>query len=1278
MKSEKTFFSIILFFSIFFVSCHPFIKEFEERQNEKMLHLVTGNSISSNSKQSYSRNAIPTYDKNKLFYYFYAQSDNEKKELKTSANNFTFALENGSWILGCDIYFGENLSSNNFSTQGKILFAGKTSIIISDDSAKSKNIEIQTSIYKGDDSKGSASLPIYTETSRVKSGFAVWKEKTTGATGNQILDFTKKDVSGKNYDIFNFAGNPVLTGTYEVEFKFYSGEISNNNVTGSLVCRTIKIINIANALTTENWSSNQSFVQNGIFSITDSNIKTSEIVYLDPKNGSDLNFGLSPESAIQNLEKALLFLNTSVENPTIYVMNTISIKEDLSSSVFEVPLSQSSLPKVILKRYDGGETSENAFKDSILEIADGGKLNIKGFIFDGNKLSINATSPLVKISSDGTLIMNECILQNNKNSTSAGGIYNSGTLEMINTSVKNNEAKSYGGIFVENTLYMEGGEISGNIANENTGGGLTSTGNDGKVFLKNVSITGNEASLSNGGGIALISGKYLCLESCIIKDNSAKGDGGGIYANGSLSLFGEMEVSSNSTEKFGNDICWANCTSSKPIRIGTTGTTEFSLGGKNVTPEIFNPSTSIKLVPASSENENSGSYKNTTQLIAVSTKETTSSVSNFVDFFEIEDDDTSDSYTWYLDSEGKLQRTGNSLEIINSWKTLSQKIESLPENGEFELSYYIQNISDFDNNTISITSDSTNDKVSIIPTENLAITVDNSTIKEISKPFFRIVNVSTIIGNNLYTITFGDDSIISNSSNFISFASDCNASFENCTFKNLKGYYALENLGILSLKNCNFANIESNSLYDAIIYSTSGTTTLNSCKFENCKGYNIYLKDDAKLILEGNLFDTSIYLENCTENLITLSSKLLKENSANVEITLYNYTNGTKIFNSSEGNSISETIRNYFTVKDDNGNSYNINEDGTLSLKTDNSSEYAGEITSSFADFISSNGGVDSLPTNVTDFNGNTYSISSYDELKSLRIWSNTVILKDMTFVLLSDIDISSEEWTPIGLNKNFNAIFDGNGHRVYGMKITSNKDYSAFIGKGASTTIKNLIVEGQVNGGQYSAGIIGNLSGSKSSVQNCVSKVDVTGSKNIAGIVGSLSSAFVVNCINTNTIRATDTYNSNSGGIVGYNDGNVYNCANLASVIGYVYVGGICGGTQNSGVVTNVYSSGYVTCSADSTTNAGYIDGKGSGTFSCCYYLDNFNLEKPLGVAGNPSDAMVCKGTEDFKEKMSIYLETTSSIKINDIDVPLKEWNLMYNGNIVCIDCGDGTYSLE
>lgn len=1277
MKSEKAFFSIILFFSIFFISCHPLLKEYELKQNEKNLHSVTGKSISSNFKQTDSRNAIPTYEENQLFYYFYAESGNEKEELPTSKNSFSFALENGSWILGCDIYFGENLSSSNFSTQGKILFTGKTTLIISDDSAKSQNIEIQTSIYKGNDSKGSAALLIYTETSSVKSASAIWKEKTTGATGEQILDFTKKDASGKNYDIFNFAGKSVLTGTYEVEFKFYSGEIYNNAVSGSLVCRTIKIINIANALTTKNWSSNQSFVQNGKFSITDTNILTSEIIYLDPKNGSDENLGLSPDSAIKNLEKALLFLNTSVENPIIYVMNTISINEDLSSSVLEVPLSQSSLPKVILKRYEGGSSSENAFKDSILSILSGGKLNIKGFIFDGNKSSVNATSPLVTISSEGTLIMNDCILQNNKNSTSAGGISNSGTLEMINTSVKNNEAKSYGGIYVANTFYMEGGEILGNVANENTGGGLTSKGNDGKVFLKNVSITKNKASLSNGGGIALISGSYLCLESCIIKENSANGDGGGIYANGSLSLFGKMEISSNSAVNFGNDICWANCSSSKPIRIGTTGTTEFSLGGKNVIPEIFQPSKNIKLVPASSENETSKLYASDTPLIAVSTKEINSSVSAFVDFFEIEDDNTSDVYTWYLDSEGKLQRTGNSSETINSWKTLSQKISAFPENEDFELSYHIQNISDFDNSTIYISSDSTNDKVSIVPTENLSITVDNSTITEISNPFFRIVNVSAIIGNNLHTITFGDDSIISKSSYFISSASDCNASFENCTFQNFEGSYAFENAGILSLKNCNFENIKSNSLYNAIIYSTSGTTTLNSCKFENCTGENIYLKSDAKLILNGKLFDTSIYLENCAENLITLSPDLLKENSSNVQITLYSYTNGTKIFTSSDGNNISESIRNYFTVKDDDGKSYKINADGTLSLKTDNSSEYEGEITSSFADFVSSNGGLASLPTNLTDLKGNTYSITSYDELKSLQTWSNSVSLRDMTFVLLSDIDVSSEEWIPIGQSKNFNAIFDGNGHRVYGMEITSNNDYSAFIGKGASTTIKNLIVEGQIDGGQYSAGIIGYLTGTKSSIQNCVSKVAVTGSKNIAGIVGSLANGFVVNCINTSTIQATDTTNSCSGGIVGENNGNVYNCANLASVNGYVYVGGICGATQTSGTVTNVYNSGSVSCSSVSTTNAGYIDGKGSGNFSYCYYLNNSSFQNPLGASGEASIATVCTGTDEFGEKMSIYLQSNSSIKINDIDVSFKEWNLMFNGNVVCIDCGTGTSSL-
>lgn len=383
-----------------------------------------------------------------------------------------------------------------------------------------------------------------------------------------------------------------------------------------------------------------------------------ETVYLDTTNGDDTNTGKSYDIPVKTLEVAVSRLNKNATNPTIYVMSNISVSSDESSSTYWTFDLADSKPNVTLKRYDGVEGG-SAFTGSILTLSSGGTVNATGIIFDGNSSAgIKGSAPLVDVESGGTLTLNNCYLQNNTSSKPTGGIKVSGTVSLYDCSVKNNTATRAGGILIDTseTFYMKDGEISRNIATTDNGGGLQVTnGKSNQIFLKNVSITENTATKANGGGIAISSAKYLTLESCTITGNSATaGSGGGIYIAGNLSLFGTTDISDNTCDGYGANICWPNDTNSKTIAIGTDSTTSFTLGGQNVTPSALTMASGKSIVATITPAISNTSYENGTQLLKSASL--SGPLSDFVDLFTIDDDDTTDNYTWYIDDEGKLQK----------------------------------------------------------------------------------------------------------------------------------------------------------------------------------------------------------------------------------------------------------------------------------------------------------------------------------------------------------------------------------------------------------------------------------------------------------------------------------------------------------------------------------------------------------------------------------------------------------------------------------------------
>ena len=176
---------------------------------------------------------------------------------------------------------------------------------------------------------------------------------------------------------------------------------------------------------------------------------------------------------------------------------------------------------------------------------------------------------------------------------------------------------------------------------------------------------------------------------------------------------------------------------------------------------------------------------------------------------------------------------------------------------------------------------------------------------------------------------------------------------------------------------------------------------------------------------------------------------------------------------------------------------------------------------------------------------GNYWSDGQNERLKKEAYYGYTIVLD-------SDIDMSGENWEPIGgVNDpwRFNGTFDGQNHTISNMKIDSNGDNVGFFGflepgREQGLRIQNLKFDNaKVSGGENVAVLAGaaNLFSEFNNIT--VTNSTVSGTKNIAGIVGYTLNGEKINAI---TIESTKLYASEKrvGGIAGY----VCNSANRVS----------------------------------------------------------------------------------------------------------------------------------
>ena len=309
---------------------------------------------------------------------------------------------------------------------------------------------------------------------------------------------------------------------------------------------------------------------------------------------------------------------------------------------------------------------------------------------------------------------------------------------------------------------------------------------------------------------------------------------------------------------------------------------------------------------------------------------------------------------------------------------------------------------------------------------------------------------------------------------------------------------------------------------------------------------------------------------------------------------------------------------------------------------------------------------------------GTTVTIDSGELLAALAEAVNGGKSYDgYTIKLTKNLDLNGIEWTPIGTKGTsnvFKGTFDGDGRTIKNLKISSG-DCVAFFGAVENATVKNLTVEGNVNG-KNAAGIVARVVGG-ATIENCVNRATINASEKAAGIVmyaqgssssdqyGPLSSDCVIkNCKNYGAVNANKIA---AGGIYGWSGDEsgklkITDCENngVVTATNTAQAGGIAG---NCRVITveNCANNGTVTSAANAGGIVGKNDTKASTITSCKNTATVVGAEyKTGGIAGTfigeiknssttGNDVLVgTLGTTTTKDVNTIEMAAKTQIKIS------------------------------
>ena len=226
---------------------------------------------------------------------------------------------------------------------------------------------------------------------------------------------------------------------------------------------------------------------------------------------------------------------------------------------------------------------------------------------------------------------------------------------------------------------------------------------------------------------------------------------------------------------------------------------------------------------------------------------------------------------------------------------------------------------------------------------------------------------------------------------------------------------------------------------------------------------------------------------------------------------------------------------------------------------------------------------------------GNPYKISTVEDLKQLASAVNTgTTYAGEYFELTENLDLSGENWTPIGNGSRvFQGTFNGGFHIIYNLTIDTSNRYCGLFGKLQDAEIQNLGIENANITSSYNdvAALAGNAQGG--TIANCYVTGTVKGKGAVSGILGSTHSSSyttkIRNCYARVAIVKNGTSTKDLAGISGWNEATSVEIENCYSAC-TGEMRPVAGWSDGSAVLNNQFVNTYFdkTLSPDFSSDSG------------------------------------------------------------------------------------------
>ncbi len=246
----------------------------------------------------------------------------------------------------------------------------------------------------------------------------------------------------------------------------------------------------------------------------------------------------------------------------------------------------------------------------------------------------------------------------------------------------------------------------------------------------------------------------------------------------------------------------------------------------------------------------------------------------------------------------------------------------------------------------------------------------------------------------------------------------------------------------------------------------------------------------------------------------------------------------------------------------------------------------------------------------ITTQAGTIHFIYNEAQLDAVRL------LPADTYNLMADLDLLAagyNNWSPINP---FTGVFEGNGHIIRNLTITTAIDERGLFGQVHGTNsnegiIRNVhLVDVDVTGNEFTGGLIAYIHNDvRGLVYGCSVTGTIAGSLHTGGLIGQSINCDILSSYAIVTITSVD---GQVGGLIGRNNNSsFYNSYAVATITAVGYTGGLIGYMENDSasidiIIDNCHAAATVNSSFDYAGGLiGFVENTGSRTITIqnnCY----------------------------------------------------------------------------